>query len=422
MIVPGAEPRQVVLEDWSFELAGPVQPDAPPRGRELDELLRELSREPFDLTADLMMRATLVVLAGEDHVLLLRMHHIAADAFSDSVLFARARRVLRGRRSAAAPPSLPELPIQYADFAVWQRERLQGELLDELRRLLDDARSRTRRELLRAPDRPAAPAGAAPRGRAPPSRARQKLADGLVALGREEGARSSWSCSPRSRHCSTASTGEDDVVIGSPIANRTTIELQGLIGFFCNTMALRTRLGGNPSFREVCDARAPPPWAPTSTRSCRSRRSSRPCAPRRDPAYNPLFQVNFRAQATERPALALTGLEVEPIAVDIGFSRFDLALELRARAGGARRVLRVRPRSVRHRLGRWASRRPADLLAQVVEDPDTPILALVLGSRMAAGRRSIDSTPPGALIGRSSGDRECGTLLQRTIQLRAVTP
>ncbi len=75
-------------------------------------------------------------------------------------------------------------------------------------------------------------------------------------------------------------------------------------------------------------------WAPTRTRTCRSRRSSRLVAPKRDPGYNPLFQVNFRAQATERPVLALAGLEVEPLAVDIGFSRFDLALELELGADG----------------------------------------------------------------------------------------
>ncbi len=93
------------------------------RERELGRLLRALSREPFDLATELMLRATLIELGPEDHVLLIRMHHIAADAHSDSVLFAELAELYNARRGRRSP-TLPELPIQYADFAVWQQERL----------------------------------------------------------------------------------------------------------------------------------------------------------------------------------------------------------------------------------------------------------------------------------------------------------
>ncbi|HWJ51394.1 MAG TPA: condensation domain-containing protein, partial [Solirubrobacteraceae bacterium] len=131
VIVAGAEPLQAVLEEWSFELAVLPGPDTP-SPQALDELLRELSRRPFDLTSDLMLRASLVMLGEQDHVLLLGMHHIAADAHSDSVLFSELAELYAAERDGRTP-NLPELPIQYADYAVWQRERLQGELLEELR-------------------------------------------------------------------------------------------------------------------------------------------------------------------------------------------------------------------------------------------------------------------------------------------------
>jgi hypothetical protein len=373
VIVPGAEPLQRALSEWSFELpvlAGP----AAPCEQDLDDLLRELSRRPFDLTSDLMLRATLIELGAEDHVLLLGMHHIAADAHSDRVLFAELAECYDAYRGGRAP-NLPTLPIQYADYAVWQRERLQGDLLEELRsywaRTLDGAP-----ELLRLPtDRPRL---AVQRHEGSHHRIAldRQLADGLLALGREEGATLFIAMLAAFATLLYRLTGEEDIVIGSPIANRNNLELQGLIGFFTNTIALRTRLGGNPTFREVIGRARATALGAYAHQDMPFDKVVETVAPKRDPGHNPLFQVNFRAQATERPALALTAIEVEPIAVDIGFSRFDLALELELgpqALGGYFEYDRD--------LFDTASivgfeERLRALLAQVVEHPDTPILAL----------------------------------------------
>jgi hypothetical protein len=387
VILPGAEPLQRVLDDWSFELSivpGPQEgsPDA------LAELLRELSRVPFDLTSDLMLRATLVVMGPDDHVLLIGMHHIAADAHSDGVLFSELAECYRAE-IAGRNAQLPELPIQYADYAVWQRERLRGALLDELRsywaRTLEGAP-----ELLRLPtDRPRQTVKrhsgshhriALDRG----------LADQLVELGKGEGATLFITMLAAFTTFLYRLSGEEDIVIGSPIANRNNLELQNLIGFFTNTIALRTRLGGNPSFREVVARARGTALGAYAHQDLPFEKVVEAVAPKRDPGHNPLFQVNFRAQATERPALTLPRVEVEPIAVDIGFARFDLALELELSPGSLGGYFEYdRDLFDTATVGRFEDDL-CSLLEQVAENPDAPILALSLehgrAGRGAAGR------------------------------------
>ncbi len=351
---------------------------------ELDAQLSELSRRPFDLTRDLMLRATLVQLDDEDHVLLLGMHHIAADAHSDTVLFAELAECYAALRDGRAP-NLAALPIQYADYAVWQRERLRGQTLEELRsywaRTLDGAPA-----LLRLPtDRPRLPVQ-----RTEGSHHRialdRELADGMVALGREQGATLFITMLAAFSTLLYRLSGEQDIVIGSPIANRNNLELQGLIGFFTNTLALRTQLGGNPTFREIIGRARETALGAYAHQDLPFEKVVEAVAPKRDPGYNPLFQVNFRAQATERPVLALAGLEVEPIAVDIGFSRFDLALELELgpRALGGYFEYDRDLFDIASIEDFEANLRT--LLEQVVAQPDAPILALAHSSRKAAGR------------------------------------
>lgn len=378
------DPVQIVLQRWSFEL--PVR-----AVEDLDALLallRELSREPFDLTSDLMLRATLLELGSEDHVLLVVMHHIAADAHSDGVLFSELTECYTAA-CAGREPRLPELPIQYADFAVWQRERLQGAELERLSTYWAAALEGAPELLALPTDRPR-PEVQRHEGCHQHFALERSLGDAVATLGREQGATFFMTMLAVLAVLLYRLSGEEDVVIGSPIANRNDLELQGLIGFFTNTMALRVRVDGNPSFREVVTRARATALGAYDHQDLPFEKVVEKHAPRRDPSYNPLFQVNFRAQATERPVLVLPGSTVEPLPVDIGFSRFDLALELElgpaALAGyfeynrdlfdastvtGFEQDLRV-------------------LLEQVVRDPDEPVLALALehgrGARRAPGR------------------------------------
>ncbi len=387
-VVMGAgEAEQVVRESWTFEL--PVITLNASGGQdgagELQERLRELSREPFDLTRDLMLRATLIELADEHHVLLIRMHHIAADAHSDSVLFGELSELYNSGLQGRAP-QLPELPIQYSDFAVWQRERLRGSALEDLvsywTRQLEDAPP-----LLRLPvDRPRRPVQRHEGVHHELSFPRA-LVQPLVSLGREEGATFFITMLAAFSALLYRISGEHDIVVGSPIANRNEIELQPLIGFFTNTLALRTRLDGNPSFREVMRRARETALGAYAHQDLPFEKVVEALRPKRDPSFNPLFQVNFRAQETQRPALRLAGIQAEPIPVDIGFSRFDLALEVELREHELAGYLEYDRDLFDTGTIAGLVEDLGALLAGVGADPDAPILALPLPRDQRAGRQ-----------------------------------
>lgn len=378
------EPLQVVLDQWSFELEATVVEDLDA----LQPLLRELSRKPFDLTRDLMLRATLVKLGKEDHVLLVVMHHIAADAHSDGVLFSELAECYAAA-CAGREPRLAELAIQYADFAVWQRERLQGQELERLTSYWAAALEGAP-ELLRLPtDRPR-PAVQQHEGSHRHFALEHSLGDALSALGREQGATFYMTMLAAFAVLLYRLGGEDDVVIGSPIANRNNLELHNLIGFFTNTMALRVRVGGNPSFREVIARARAAALGAYDHQDLPFEKVVEKLSPRRDPSYNPLFQVNFRAQATERPALALSGIAVEAMLVDIGFSRFDLALELELDPTALAGYFEYNRDLFDGSTVAGFEQDLRAMLEQIVRDPDERVLALTLahgrGARRPAGR------------------------------------
>lgn len=383
VIVPRSKPLQSTIDAGAFALE--IIPGPAPRSQqELGRLLRELSRRPFDLTSDLMLRASLLELGTSEHVLLLTMHHIAADAHSDGILFGELAVLYEAHREGRAP-ALPDLPIQYADYACWQNERLQGRLLEELRaywaHTLDGAP-----QLLRLPlDHPRPPLqrhhGAHHRFALD-----RRLADGLAARGKEQGATFYMAMLTAFATFLYRLGGEQDIVIGSPIANRNNLELERLIGFFTNTIALRIRLEGNPSFREALERTRVAALGAYAHQELPFEKVVETLAPKRDPGYNPLFQVNFRAQASARPTLALSGIDIEPVAVDIGFSRFDLALEVEAADDALRGYFEYDQDLFDLSSIEGFEQRLRELLVQVVDEPDTPVLALAFGSRRPPGR------------------------------------
>ena len=246
------EPSQVALDTWSLELPI-VDLQSLPAGEqeaELGRILRELSREPFDLAADLMLRATLIRLAQDDAVLLVRMHHIAADGFSDRVLFGELRELYDAFRAGRTPgPSRAAAPVR--GLRRLAARAAQRPAPRRARRALDRPRSKARRALLRLPiDRPRRTVQRH-EGVHHDLRLPKEIADGIVAVSRAEGVTVFMALLAAFSALLYRVTGEDDVVIGCPIANRTNTELEGLIGLFSNTIALRSRLGGNPSFREL---------------------------------------------------------------------------------------------------------------------------------------------------------------------------
>ena len=328
-VMRGREPEQRVLDDWRVTVRDVDLTSIPPEERD-DELVRQmraLSREPFDLTSDLLLRANVFRLAAEDNVLLLRLHHIAFDAFSDRIfldeLGSAYSALVRGEE-----PELPELPIQYADFAVWQRQYLAGPrlrgLIDFWRGALADAPP-----LLRLPIDGARQSPQRHEGRHRDVVLPGALIPAIGEVGRSAGATPYMVLLAAFAVLLYRITGQDDIVIGTPIANRGHMELQSLVGFFSNTIALRIRVGGNPTFRDVVARTREAAVAAYAHQELPFERVVEELRVMRDPRHNPIFQVNFRAQTEQRPALELAGVQAEPIWFDIGFSRFDLALELR---------------------------------------------------------------------------------------------
>src|SRR4051812_10868223 len=244
-------PVQVIAPFGGFalpveDLSGLGETD---REAALGQRARDEAARPFDLSAGPLFRAVLLRLGAEEHVLLLSMHHVVSDGWSLGVLFGELSALYAAYREGRESP-LPELPVQYADYAVWQRGQLAGEALE---RQLSYWRERLAGapELLELPaDHPRSPVRTYRSATAEVELSLQLL-ERLQRLGQGEGATLYMVLLGAFQVLLGRYGGTDDVVVGTPIAGRTRGETEGLIGFFVNTLVLRTDLSGNPSFREV---------------------------------------------------------------------------------------------------------------------------------------------------------------------------
>jgi hypothetical protein len=391
------EPRQVVLDDWTLEVPVVDLGDLPARERpvRLSRELAELSREPFDLAHDLMFRTTLFRLGDDHHVLLVRMHHIAGDAFTVDIIFREVAAVYDAL-VAGLEPSLPEVPVQYADFACWQQERLTGEVLDELTAFWAD-------ELRGAPPLLPLPTD---RARRPVQRhdggLHEVLLPAEVARRVREVARAQG-CTVYMVMLAAFSTflyrlsGCDDVVVGTPIAGRTSRELLSVVGFFSNTLALRARLAGNPSFGEVCARVRTAAVGAYEHQELPFERVVELLKVPRDASYNPVFQVNFRCEDGARQPLRLAGTETALLPVAIGFSRFDLALELHVADDYVDGYFEYdQDLFDASTVARFAEDFTA-VLEQVLADPAVPVLAV----RLRHGRGAAAEPAPRSRISRT---------------------
>jgi len=318
-------PMQVISETGAAVWRLPVE-DA-----DEDDVLRlaaEDASSPFDLEHGPLLRSRLLRLGPADHVLLLSMHHVISDLWSMGVL-------VRDMAALYAGASLPPLPVQYADFAVWQREWLQGA---ELERQITFWRLR----LAGAPpaldlptDRPR-PATQSVRGASLPFGAAPGspgLARALEELARRHGATLFMLLTAGLAAVLARFAGQDDLVLGSPIANRQRPEISGLIGMFVNTLALRVDLRGEPSFGGILGRVRETALDAFAHQDVPFEKLVEALQPRRDPSRHPLFQAVLAMQNVPLGTVELPGLAMEPLEVESTATKFDLTLSLWDSAG-----------------------------------------------------------------------------------------
>ncbi|MET0400425.1 MAG: amino acid adenylation domain-containing protein, partial [Longimicrobiaceae bacterium] len=300
----------------------------PPEARvpEARRRVEEEAARPFDLVRGPLLRALLVRMAADDWATCFTMHHVVSDGWSMNVL-TREISALYGAFSRGEPSPLPELEIQYADFAAWQRQWLSGEVLD---RQLDYWRDRLggAPALLELPtDHPRrSPVGVSEKGI--PMVLSPGTARALRDLARAEGATLFMTLLAAWQTLLGRYAGQDDVVVGTPIANRTRAELEPLIGFFVNTLVLRTELSGDPTFGELLGRVREGTLGAFAHQDLPFERLVEELAPERSLLHNPLFQVMFALQNNERGALELGEVEVDVFGGGESGAKFDIGATL----------------------------------------------------------------------------------------------
>ena len=296
------------------------------REQEANRFAAEKIREPFDLSRDLLLRASLIRIDADDHLLVLILHHIAADGWSLGVLF-RELTALYEAFANQKPSPLPALPVQYADFAVWQREWLQGEVLNKLvaywQKQLAGAPP-----LLDLPTDKPRPAVQSFRGAYERQTIPADLVDQLKRLSRSQGASLFMTCLAAFQLLLSRYSGQEDLVVGTDVANRTRVETESLIGFFTNLVPLRAQISGSQTFTEWLRRVRETTLSAYAHQDLPFDKLVEELRPPRDPSRNPIVQVLLVMQNQPAQQFTMAGVEVTPVALPLESSRFDLVLFL----------------------------------------------------------------------------------------------
>lgn len=376
---PDGVPLQIVEATAALDI-----PLRQARCEDAPELAAAHARMPFDLARAPLLRAELVQFAADDHVLLLSMHHIISDGWSLGVLFGELNQAYAARRARRQPEWTP-LPLQYTDFAAWQREWLAaGELERQLgywRRQLSGLPP-----LLELPtDRPR-PREFAQRGAREYIDLPPALADALQACARREGATLFMLLLAAFKLLLARLSGEQDIAVGTLVANRPRAEFEPLIGFFVNTLVLRSQVEPDLSFRALLARVRETTLASYAHQDVPFDHVVDALRPPRSLAYTPLFQVLFSLQNAPTTPLALAGLRSERLRTDAGTAQFDLTLDFTHDAEGlhgeaefntdlfARDTIRAWLHSYSH------------LLQAALRSPDLPLARFPLGDADACAR------------------------------------
>ncbi len=290
------------------------------------------AQKPFDLKDDLLLRVKLLRLGKEEYIILLTMHHIVSDGWSIGVLV-RELATLYQAFCDRQPSPLPALPIQYVDFAAWQRQWLQGEVLKtQLSYWLKQLENAPK--VLELPTDYPRPAIQTFRGSTYSFQLSDKLSFALNKFSQRQGSTLFMTLLAAFKTLLWRYTDSEDIVVGSPIANRNRSEIEGLIGFFVNTLVLRTNLAGNPSFEELLKRVREVALGAYVHQDLPFELLVEELQPERDLSHTPLFQVMFVLQNAPMSALELPGLTLSPLESNSDSAKLDLTLYMTETAEG----------------------------------------------------------------------------------------
>jgi amino acid adenylation domain-containing protein len=363
-----SEPRELSVP--TIDLSGLAEDD---RRNHAHQLALDAWARPFDLTRGPMLRASLVKLAAEEHLVLFTMHHIVADGWSMNVLMDEVARLYQSF-AQGEPSPLPELTLQYVDYAVWQRRWLQGETLQSHLSYWKD-------QLADLPDRLQLPADRPHphvqnfHGAQESLLLARELCEALKSFSRREGSTMYMTLLTAFVTLLNWLTAQEDIVVGAAMAHRSRADLERVVGLFVNMMVLRTNVAGNPTFRELLARVREVSLGAYAHHELPFEQLVKELQPARNLGHTPLFQVVFAIEDDGERSLTLPGLTIEPIEIDNGSAQIDLTLRMRETPEGLHSLMHYNsdvfsPTRVR----RWLRLLEA-VLTEAVANPDSRLVA-----------------------------------------------
>ena len=366
------QPRQIVADAQPFHAAfvavdGPLSAAQP--------LLDQAAQAPFDLARGPLLRAAVYRLGADDHVLLIMLHHIISDAWSLGVLSRELLALYQATRHGQAA-SLPALPIQFADFAAWQREAMAGPALE--RELAYWRRKLEGLPPLELPLDQPRPATQRYRGALERADLDPALLRTLRRLSQQAGATLSMTLLAAFQVLLQRCTGQDDFAVALPIANRRDVALEGLIGAFVNTLVLRADLSGAPTFGEALARTRQSALEAYAHQDMPFARLVAELNPERRLSHNPLVQVMFNHINVPLPTLPPGELAAKTVELDRGAAQFDLTLTVLDLPGREQLSLEYDTDLFEPDTARRFLRHYLNLLRAIAADPARPVAALPL--------------------------------------------
>ena len=383
------QPTQIIqpAKNWTISVVDLQHLATTEQEMSCQQFLNNQAIQPFDLATEPLIRLTLVTLSATEHILLICMHHIVSDGWSMDV-FVQELATLYDAYTQGKPSPLTPLPIQYADFALWQRQWLQGEVLETQLAYWQKQLANAATFLPLPTDKPR-PAVQTFVGAHQEFSLSPELTQKLTKLSQEQGVTLFMTLLAAFDVLLYRYTGVADILVGTPIANRNRSDIEGLIGFFVNTLVLRADLSENPSFKELLAQVRDVALGAYAYQDLPFEMLVEALQPQRSLSHTPLFQVLFALQ-TPLSTLELTDLTVSPFWVTTPVAKCDLALAMENTATGLVGVWQYNtdlfnPETIDRMIGHFVT-----LLEAIVENPQKSIAQLPLLTEFEQKQLLID--------------------------------